>query len=449
MLQNAENLIMSSTGSAITELTDKVIDHAILIANPDLVEKVAALKLDEKTAVIDFDGADPWALSRAAAALPSGYYEPKDLSISARQVASWALAQYRFKAHRGSQVATDEARVLVIRDDALRAEALAIANSVWFVRDLVNQPANLLGPEQLAEVSKVLATAHGATLNVFEGDAVVVDFPALKAVGQAAARGREPRIIDMSWGSKGPRITLVGKGVCYDTGGLNLKPGAFMRNMKKDMGGAAHVLALAHLVMTMALPIRLRVLVGAVENAVGADSFRPGDVIGTRAGKTVEIGNTDAEGRLVLADCLTLAQEGSDHPDLLIDFATLTGAARVALGTALPAVFSNHQALADELVRHSQSVDDPLWSLPLPRPYAKRLKSVVADLGNIAEGERYGDAIMAALFLDAFVEEKTPWLHLDCFAWNVESLPGRPKGGEAQGLLAVLAMIQSRLIVAV
>jgi len=241
-------------------------------------------------------------------------------------------------------------------------------------------------------------------------------------------------------------ITLVGKGVCYDTGGLNLKPGNFMRNMKKDMGGAAHVLGLAHLVMGLKLPLRLRVLVGAVENSVASNSFRPGDVIQTRAGKTVEIGKTDAEGRLVLADCLTLAQEGAASSDLVMDFATLTGAARVALGTTMPAVFSNQQALADALVRHAQDVQDPLWSLPLYRPYAKRLKSPVADLGNIAEGERYGDAIMAALFLDAFVDSKTPWLHLDCFAWNNDTQPGRPKGGEAQGLLASLAMIQSRLI---
>ena len=303
-----------------------------------------------------------------------------------------------------------------------------------------------MGPVELAQAATDLAIMHGATCDVTIGQPIEDGFPAVQAVGQAAAAGREPRVIDMTWGTKGPLITLVGKGVCYDTGGLNLKPGNFMRNMKKDMGGAAHVLGLAHLVMSLKLPLRLRVLIGAVENSVASNSFRPGDVIQTRAGKTVEIGNTDAEGRLVLADCLTLAQEGAVSSDLVMDFATLTGAARVALGTAMPAVFSNQQALADALVRYGQDVQDPLWSLPLYRPYAKRLKSPVADLGNIAEGERYGDAIMAALFLDAFVDSKTPWLHLDCFAWNNDTQPGRPKGGEAQGLLASLAMIQSRLI---
>ena len=446
MFSFADSLIQSSTTSRPIQLAGQLPNDDLLTLNPGLKEKVSALRVADDQAVFAFDAEDPWTLAAAASALPAGTYQPVDLTLTARQVAGWALAQYGYKAYRGSEPSPEEARVLVVADERLRAEALAIANSIWLVRDLVNQPANLMGPVELAQAATDLAIMHGATCDVTIGQPIEDGFPAVQAVGQAAAAGREPRVIDMTWGTKGPLITLVGKGVCYDTGGLNLKPGNFMRNMKKDMGGAAHVLGLAHLVMSLKLPLRLRVLIGAVENSVASNSFRPGDVIQTRAGKTVEIGNTDAEGRLVLADCLTLAQEGAVSSDLVMDFATLTGAARVALGTAMPAVFSNQQALADALVRHGQDVQDPLWSLPLYRPYAKRLKSAVADLGNIAEGERYGDAIMAALFLDAFVDSKTPWLHLDCFAWNNDTQPGRPKGGEAQGLLASLAMIQSRLI---
>jgi len=445
MFSFADHLIQSNATGPIVQLSGQLPDDRLLTLNPALKDKVNALRLDDDQAVFAFDADDPWTLAAAAASLPPGIYQPIGLSLTARQVAGWALAPYSYKAYCGSQPDATDARVLVVSDERLRAEAIAIANSIWLVRDLVNQPANLMGPAELAQTAVDLAALHGASCDVSLGQSIEDGFPAVQAVGQAAAAGREPRVIDINWGRKGPLITLVGKGVCYDTGGLNLKPGNFMRNMKKDMGGGAHVLGLAHLVMSLNLPLRLRVLIGAVENSVAANSFRPGDVIQTRAGKTVEIGNTDAEGRLVLADCLTLAQEGGDSSDLVMDFATLTGAARVALGTAMPAVFSNQQVIADALVRHGQEVQHPLWSLPLYRPYAKRLKSQVADLGNIAEGERYGDAIMAALFLDAFVDAKTPWLHIDCFAWNNDSQPGRPKGGEAQGLLASLALIQSRL----
>ena len=271
-------------------------------------------------------------------------------------------------------------------------------------------------------------------------------YPAIYAVGRGAEDGRAPRLVDFSWAKKGgnpdaPKVTLVGKGVCFDTGGLNLKTGTGMKLMKKDMGGAAHALALASMVMALGLDVRLRVVIAAVENSLSATALRPSDVIATRKGLSVEIGNTDAEGRVILADALALACE--DQPDVLLDFATLTGAARVALGTELPALFCNDEALAADIINASTATADPLWRLPLWAGYQKQTKSKVADLRNDTDSS-YGGAITAALFLQAFVSEGTAWAHLDLMAWNVSAQPGRPEGGEAMALRALFAVLKSR-----
>ncbi len=311
------------------------------------------------------------------------------------------------------------------------------AEAIGLVRDLVNTPAADMGPAQLAEAARDLAKRHRGKCTVLVGDTLLKrNYPAVHAVGRAAAE--EPRLIDLRWGSKGPKVTLVGKGVCFDSGGLDLKPAAGMKLMKKDMGCAAHVLGLASLIMAEKLPLQLRVLVPAVENAVSGNAFRPLDVLQTRKGLTVEVGNTDAEGRLVLCDAL--AEADSEKPDLLIDFATLTGAARVALGPDLPAMFCNDDKLAGLILRHGAVEGDPVWRLPLHKGYRPGLESKVADLNNISNSP-YGGAITAALFLENFVSPGTRWAHFDIMAWNVATRPGRPEGGEAMGLRAVYAAI--------
>ncbi|MDB5718835.1 MAG: leucyl aminopeptidase, partial [Sphingomonas bacterium] len=279
-------------------------------------------------------------------------------------------------------------------------------------------------------------------VRVTQGDALTQDYPMIAAVGRAAARHRAPRLIELEWGEPGnPRIAIVGKGVCFDSGGLDIKPSSGMLLMKKDMGGAAHALALAQLIMSARLPVSLHLLIPAVENAVSADAFRPGDVLRSREGLNVEIGNTDAEGRLVLADALTRAAE--DDPALILDFATLTGAARVALGPDLPALFSNDDRLAADLIEAGATVSDPLWRMPLWSGYADMLKSGIADINNAGEGGLAG-AITAALFLERFVPAATPWAHFDTFAWRPSAKPGRPKGGEALGLRAAWQMLRTR-----
>jgi leucyl aminopeptidase len=287
-------------------------------------------------------------------------------------------------------------------------------------------------------VARKLAKTHGARLSVIVGDALLKhNYPAVHAVGRASEKA--PRLIDLRWGKKGPKVTLVGKGVCFDSGGLDLKTAAGMKLMKKDMGGAAHVLGLASMVMAAGLPLRLRVLVPAVENSVSGNAFRPLDVLKTRKGLTVEVGNTDAEGRLILCDAL--AEASREKPDLLIDFATLTGAARVALGTGLPALFCNDDALAHTLQDEGLARHDQIWRLPLHQPYRKGLDSQVADLNNISDAP-FGGAITAALFLEAFVEAGVPWAHFDLMAWNLRAGPGRPQGGEAMGLRAAYGAIE-------
>jgi leucyl aminopeptidase len=316
--------------------------------------------------------------------------------------------------------------------------AQAVAGAICRARDLINTPANHLGPAELAAAVGEVAAQHGARFRVIEGEELRQGFPAVQAVGQGSPRA--PRVAVLEWGAAdAPLVALCGKGVCFDTGGLDLKPSSAMLRMKKDMGGAAVMLALAEALMAQKAPIRLLLLIGAVENSVSGDAFRPLDVIRTRQGLTVEIGNTDAEGRLVLADLLTFAAEQA--PRVILDGATLTGAARVALGPDLPALFSNDDALADALLAGGQAAGDPLWRLPLHDGYANWLDSPIADLNNVAT-KPMGGAIIAALFLRRFVPEGTAWAHLDLYAWNDATRPGRPEGGEATGMRAALAGLE-------
>ena len=313
-------------------------------------------------------------------------------------------------------------------------------DAVLRVRDWVNTPTEDMGPQQLEDIARALAAEHGADIQVTAGDALLAaNYPTIHAVGRASHRA--PRIIELGWGDETrPHLVLVGKGVCFDTGGLDLKGAEGMRNMKKDMGGAAHALALAGLVMARRLPVRLTLLVPAVENAVGPDALRPGEVVTTRQGATVEIDNTDAEGRLILCDAL--ARAGELRPDAILDFATLTGAARVALGPDVPALFANDDALANAWQAAGDAVRDPVWRMPLWRPYLRYLKSNVADIANA--GSRMAGAVTAALYLECFVPAGTPWAHLDTYAWTDAERPGHPAGGEALGLRAAWAMLKAR-----
>jgi leucyl aminopeptidase len=371
--------------------------------------------------------------------LPDGVYrfanEPHDARLAAL---AFALGCYRFTRYRKA-----EARKInldlpqsVDRDDLQR-----IAEGVTLARDLINTPANDMGPAQLEGAARELASRHGASVSAIVGDDLLAqNFPLIHAVGRAAAATAAPRLIDLCWGETShPRVTLVGKGVCFDTGGLDIKPESGMLNMKKDMGGAATALALAHMIMARGLKVRLRVLIPAVENSISGGSFRPRDIYTSRKGISVEIGNTDAEGRLILADALSLADE--DQPALLADFATLTGAARVALGPEVPPFFTDDDALASELAACAAAENDPLWRLPLWRPYEAMLESKVADINNV--GGSQGGAITAALFMRRFVTAKS-WLHVDVFAWTPTAKPGRPEGGECQAARALYALLAAR-----
>jgi leucyl aminopeptidase len=306
----------------------------------------------------------------------------------------------------------------------------------------VNTPTEHMGPEQLQAVVEGIAAAHGARFEAIVGDDLLArNFPAIHAVGRASHRA--PRLLRLDWGDAAhPHVAIVGKGVCFDTGGLNLKTGDGMRNMKKDMGGGAHAIALAELVMARRLPLRITLLVPAVENAIGPDAYRPGEVVATRKGVSVEIDNTDAEGRMVLCDALALA--GEEKPALLLDFATLTGAARIALGPELPALYANDEAVAAQWLQAGMEARDPVWRMPLWRPYLRYLTSHVADIANSGPS-KMGGSIAAALFLERFVPDRQPWAHLDVYAWNDSDRPGRPAGGEAQGLRSAYAMLASRV----
>jgi len=387
------------------------------------------------------DGSDPLAFGAAPAKLPAGAYviEPAPAPDQAGRLAlAWALGAYRFDRYRP---ADGEAPRLAWPAGANRGEVSRTVRAVELVRDLVNTPAADMGPAELEAAARDLAAAHGAEVDVIVGEALQQrNYPAIHAVGRASSRA--PRLIDLRWGAAdAPKVTLVGKGVCFDSGGLDLKPASAMKLMKKDMGGAAHALGLASMIMAAGLPVRLRVLIPAVDNAVSGDSFRPGDVLRTRKGLTVEVNNTDAEGRLVLADAL--AEADAEAPEVLIDFATLTGAARVALGPDLPALMSNDEALAEAILAAGVAERDEVWRLPLWRGYRGMVESRVADLDNAPEGGMAG-AITAGLFLEHFVSEAGAWAHLDVYAWNPKARPARPVGAAAQGIRAVFAVLQGR-----
>ncbi|TPG22684.1 leucyl aminopeptidase family protein [Sphingomonas koreensis] len=390
--------------------------------------------------VCDEPASSPWRIASSAAALPPGVYRLADGDPGPAAL-GWLLAQHRFTRYRKAEGDTG-ARVLLTSQPASIAETVRLAEATARVRDLVDTAASDLGPAEIEAEAATLAKTHHATLTVTRGDALASGYPMIQAVGQAAAKGREPRLIELEWGKPDhPRVAIVGKGVAFDSGGLNIKPGGGMRLMKKDMGGAAHALSLAGLVMAAKLPVRLHLLIPAVENAIAGNAFRPGDVLASRKGLTVENTNTDAEGRLILGDALTKA--GESEPELIVDFATLTGAARVALGPDLPATFVNDDALAEALIAAATAVHDPLWRMPLWDGYYEMLKSDIADLVNAPEGG-FAGAVTAALFLRRFVPKDTLWAHLDTFAWRPTAKPGRPKGGDAYGLRAAWAMLRKR-----
>ncbi|MBY8821457.1 leucyl aminopeptidase family protein [Sphingomonas colocasiae] len=382
----------------------------------------------------------PWCLARLAETLPEGNYRLADGEPGPAML-GWLTGQYRFDRYRKDEKNTGP-RVLLTGDVARIAETVRIAAATALVRDLVNTAAADLGPAELQHATEGVAKAHGATITVVKGHDLESGYPMVHAVGKAADKTHAPRLIELEWGNPAhPRVAIVGKGVCFDSGGLDIKPSAGMRLMKKDMGGAAHALALAQLVMEQRLPVRLHLLIPAVENAISGNAFRPGDVLRSRKGLSVEIANTDAEGRLILGDALARASEQS--PALIVDFATLTGAARVALGPDLPALFANDDTLADALLSAGMAEDDPLWRLPLWPGYADMLKSDIADLNNAPDGG-FAGSVTAAMFLERFVPKETPWAHFDTFAWRPATKPGRPKGGDALGLRAAWAMLKAR-----
>lgn len=384
---------------------------------------------------------DPWTLAHVPGALPSGGYhlDPKWSSRGLERAAlGWALAAYRFDRYKK---ASPPAATLFPGSAQSADTARMLARSVARVRDLINTPASDMMPKELAAAVFDVAAGHGAELRVVTGEALLDEnYPAIHAVGRASAH--RPRLIDLTWGDpRAPRLTLIGKGVCFDSGGLDLKSASGMRLMKKDMGGAAHAIGLAELVMSTALPVRLRLLVPAVENAIAGNAYRPGDVIATRKGLTIEVENTDAEGRIVLSDAL--AEGAAEAPDLMIDFATLTGAARVALGTELPAMFSNDETVAAGIADAGRDVHDEVWRMPLHAPYRELIESKVADIMN-GTSQPWGGAITAALFLQEFVPDEIPWAHFDIMAWSTRAKPGRPVGGEAMALRAVFEFIERR-----
>ncbi|HEY1310649.1 MAG TPA: leucyl aminopeptidase family protein [Pseudolabrys sp.] len=372
-----------------------------------------------------------------ASLLPPGTYRFANAPHDARlAVLAFALGAYQFTRYRKA----DERKVRLVLPDGVNGDDLTrIVEGAALARDLINTPSNDMGPAELEEAARALAKQHGASVSATSGDALEKNFPLVAAVG--AGSPRAPRLIDMTWGSvTDPKITLVGKGVCFDTGGLDIKNDTGMLNMKKDMAGGATALGLAHMIMARKLKVRLRVIIPAVENSISGTSFRPRDIYTSRKGISVEIGNTDAEGRLILADALALADE--DKPALIADFATLTGAARVALGPELPPFFTDDDALAGELAGYAAAENDPLWRMPLWRPYEAMLDSKVADTNNVSTGG-HGGAITAALFLRKFVAAKS-WLHFDIFAWTPAARPGRPEGAELQSARALYALLCAR-----
>jgi leucyl aminopeptidase len=389
---------------------------------------------------------DAMALRGLAARLPDGDYR---LEVSRDGVAlellalGWALGTYLFDRYKPQK---DRQRPrLVCPEGVDMAGVLRIAANCALARQMVDTPSSDMGPLQIETIAREIAEEHAADIAVTQGEALAEDYPAVHAVGRAADPARAPRIIEITWnGDRAdlPLVCLVGKGVVFDSGGLDIKPAAGMRNMKKDMGGSAHALALGRLVMQAGLPVRLKVLVPAVENAISGDAFRPGDVLKSRKGLSIEIGNTDAEGRLILADAL--ARAGEHAPDLTIDFATLTGAARVALGPELPPFYTDDEALAAAIQSASAAVADPVWRMPLWRGYREAVEAEIADLRNDSADWAQAGSVTAALFLQRFAPESGSWVHFDIFAWNPRGRPGWPAGGEAQAMRAVFEMLKGR-----
>lgn len=455
-----DNLIQPDNGQAATliHLTDKSRFEAWLAGQPDAVRTAVKAQKFEGSAndiailpsdkpgewsvvagVSDTPVPGLWHLAKLADSLPEGSYRLTDYDPSEAML-GWMLGQYRYHEYLSGPKLTGP-RVLLVKEPGRIALAALQAAATALVRDLVNRPASDLGPNALETEARRIAKAHKAEVTVTAGEALETGYPMIHAVGKAATRDHAPRLIELVWGDvRHPRIAIVGKGITFDTGGLDIKPASGMRLMKKDMGGAAHALALAELIMAAHLPVRLHMLVAAAENSIAGNAMRPGDILKSRKGITVEIDNTDAEGRLVLADALTKAIE--DKPELIVDFATLTGAARVALGPDLPAMFSNDDAIADAVLVVSKTVVDPLWRMPLWAPYSDMLDSDIADTSNSGGG--FAGAVTAALFLQKFVPDDVPWIHLDTFAWRPASKPGRPKGGEALGLRAIFGYLAEK-----
>ena len=404
---------------------------------PDDTGKLAAVLLGANDKIAD--GGGPLQLGTAPGSVPPGDYVLATGAEAGDAALAWALGSYRFERYRGTKAKPGPR--LVVADGEARSRAIAIADSVWLARDLINTPAADMGPEELEGAARGVASEHGATFRAIVGDDLLSqNFPMIHAVGRASTRA--PRLVDFSWGRQGAtKVTLVGKGICFDTGGLDIKTADGMAAMKKDMGGAATVLALARMIMSAGLDVRLRVLLPIAENSISGNAFRPGDVLTARNGKTVEIGNTDAEGRLVLADAMALACE--DRPEILATYATLTGAARVALGPELPAMFTDDDELAADVQKAGLDVDDPVWRMPLWMPYDKLLRSSIADMNHISGGPMAG-SVTAALFLKRFAEGAGRFLHFDIFASNPKPKPGKPEGAEPQGARALFEVLERR-----
>jgi len=424
-----------------------------LASRVDRMEAGAALMLPgddgTPTAVLAVvgDAPDMWSIAGLQSRLPANPYcldlsaltVPDHAALAQDLVTGWALGTYRFDRYK--KASGKPRGQLVWPSGVDQARVIAMVEATFLVRTLINTPAQDMGPTALEAAARALAERFGGTAHSVVGDDLLTgNFPMIHAVGRAAADA--PRLIDLTFGDADlPKVTLVGKGVCFDTGGLDLKPASGMELMRKDMGGAATVLGLAHMSLSLAGPVRLRVLIPAVENAVAGNAFRPGDILPSRKGLTVEIGNTDAEGRLVLGDALTLA--GEENPDLLVDLATLTGAARVAVGTEIAAFFARDDGLASDLAQAGSRAGDAVWRLPLHEGYRHMLDTPFADINNAGSG-RFAGASTAALFLKEFVADPDRWLHLDIMAWNSRNRPGRPRGGEAMGMRALVRMIEDR-----
>ena len=400
-------------------------------------------EIDQVWVGVDPEHPPVWALAGLPSKLPKGQYVlatqgSKGWPEHFRSLATigFGLGAYRFDRYKRQPASS----VQLVLEDQDPQELMALVEASHLARDIVNTPTNDMGPEALANTARAIAKTHGADCQVIVGDELERSFPAIHAVGRASAE--PPRLITFKWGRQdAPALALVGKGVVFDSGGLSIKPASGMAVMKKDLGGAAHVLALAQVIMTLGLDVNLRVYIPAVENAIAGNAYRPSDIINTRKGSTVEVGNTDAEGRLVLADALTLAcEEGATR---IIDFATLTGAARVALGEDLPPIYGRDQAATREIQALSFELDDPLWPMPLFEGYRSLIQPPHADLSNTG-GTPMAGSITAALFLDHFVAPEVDWFHLDIYAWNLSDRPGRPIGGEAQGLRAMWAWLKAR-----